>query len=140
MEALTSVRGQELKTFQTLSKFVKDEKERVAAIRAIERIPRTFWPKEEAQPLLDIVLAAIKKVPVKERTTPRSGSSVLEFADTLAALLPAEQGRIVRQELGELGVRVVRINTLPERMAYDKEVIVVKAGKPVEDFYSRILT
>jgi putative heme-binding domain-containing protein len=131
MEALTSVRGQEQKTFQTLSKFVKDEQERVAAIRAIQRIPRGFWPKEEAQPLLDIVLAAIRKVPAKERTTPEA-LEALEFADALAALLPPDQGRKVRQELGELGVRVVRINTLPERMSYDKEVIVVKAGKPVE--------
>jgi putative heme-binding domain-containing protein len=29
-------------------------------------------------------------------------------------------------------VRVIRLGTLPERMAYDKEIIAVKAGKPVE--------
>ena len=131
MDALTSVRGQETKTFQTLAKFVKDDNDRFAAIHAIQRIPRQFWPKEEAKPLVDVVLAAIKKIPTKERTTPEA-LDALEFADALAALLPADDGKKVRQELGELGVRVIRINTLPERMAYDKEMLVVKAGKPVE--------
>jgi putative heme-binding domain-containing protein len=34
--------------------------------------------------------------------------------------------------LNELGVRVVRVGTLFERMAFDKELIVIGAGKPVE--------
>src|SRR5262249_24345459 len=38
----------------------------------------------------------------------------------------------VRKELGELGVRVIRLGTLPDQMLYDKERLVVKAGKPVE--------
>src|SRR5439155_875572 len=56
----------------------------------------------------------------------------LEFADRLASLLPIEEARKIRVELGQLGVRVIRIGTLPERMAYDKEVIVVEKGKAVE--------
>jgi putative heme-binding domain-containing protein len=38
----------------------------------------------------------------------------------------------MRGVLGELGVRVVRIGTLPERMSYDKDILVIQAGKPVE--------
>ena len=34
--------------------------------------------------------------------------------------------------LGELGVRVVKIGTIFEKMAYDKDIVVVAAGKPVE--------
>src|SRR5260370_99849 len=131
MTALTSVRGQELKTFQTLSRFVLTDAERAPAIRAIQRIPRSYWPKDEAVRLLDRVLAAIRKTPTAQRTSP-AALEALEFADAVASFLPPADAKNVRAELGELGVRVVRINTLPGRMAYDKEVIAVRAGKPVE--------
>jgi putative heme-binding domain-containing protein len=131
MRALTTVRGQEAKTFQTLSKFVKDDTDRLAAIRAMQRIPRQYWPKDDARPMVDLMLGHIRKIPTKDRTQP-DALDALEFADALAALLPIDQAKKIRVELGELGVRVIRIGTLPERMAYDKEVIVVQAGKTVE--------
>jgi putative heme-binding domain-containing protein len=131
MNALTSVRGQELHTFQTLAQFIRDDIDRGAAIRAAQRIPKAHWPKDEAAPLLDIVLGFIRKIPAAQRTTP-TALDALEFADALASLLPAADAKKIRAELGELGVRVIRLATLPERMSYDKEIIVVKAGKPVE--------
>ncbi len=41
----------------------------------------------------------------------------------------------MRKELGELGVRVIRLSTLTDQMLFDKDRIVVKAGKPVEVFF-----
>jgi putative heme-binding domain-containing protein len=38
--------------------------------------------------------------------------------------------------LADLAVRVLRVGTLPERMAYDQETLVVQAGKPVEFIFS----
>ena len=137
MEALTSVRGQETKTFTTLAKFVKDDTDRFAAIHAIMRLPRNAWPKDDAAKLTEIVLAAIKKIPTADRTGPQA-LDAMEFAEGLAALLPPDEGKRVRQELGELGVRVIRLQTLPERMAYDKDVLVIKAGKPVEFIFENI--
>lgn len=137
MTALTTVRGQETKTFQTLAKFVKDNNDRLAAIRAIQRIPKQHWPKEEAAALTDLMLEHIKKIPVKERTLP-DALDALEFADRLTTLLPADRAKKARQELGQLGVRVIRIGTLPERMAFDKEVIVVEKGKTVEFLFENI--
>src|SRR5262249_38081457 len=131
MIALTSVRGQEQKTFATLADFVKKGSDLSPAIAALQRVPRSFWPKEEAPALLEVVLGYIRKIPAKERTSPEA-LDALEFADGLASLLAPADAKRVRAELGELGVRVVRLHTLPERMAYDKEIVVVKAGKPVE--------
>src|SRR5207249_11416655 len=37
-----------------------------------------------------------------------------------------------RQNLGELGVRVLRVGTVPEQMLFDKDRLVVRAGKPFE--------
>jgi putative heme-binding domain-containing protein len=131
MLALTSVRGQEQPTFKALAKFIKDDAERHSAIIAIQRIPVRDWPKEEAGAILDPLLAYIRKVPVAERTTP-AALDALQFADALASLLPLADARTVRKELGELGVRVIRIGTIPDQMLFDKDRIVVKAGKPVE--------
>jgi len=134
MNALASVRGQEAETFKALTPFVKEAADRQAAIKAMQRIPVRYWPKEEAKPLLDSLLAYVRKVPVKERTEP-AVVDALQLADSLASLLPLAQARTVRQELGELGVRVIRVGTVVEQMIFDKERLVVKAGKPVEIFF-----
>ncbi len=137
MTALTTVRGKETDTFKTLAKFVKGDSDRLAAIRAMQRIPKQFWPKEDAEPMANLMLAHIRKIPTKERTG-QDALDALEFADRLASLMPAATAKKVRAELGELGVRVVRIGTLPERMSFDKEVIVVQKGKAVEFIFENI--
>src|SRR4029077_15685413 len=75
--------------------------------------------------------AYVSKVPVKERTS-LAVVDALQLADSLAALLPLEEARKIRKELGELGVRVLRLGTVTEQMIYDKERLVVQAGKPFE--------
>jgi putative heme-binding domain-containing protein len=105
--------------------------DRVAAIRAMQRLPRNTWPKDDAAPLLKVLVGHIRKIPVAERTSP-AALDAQEFAGALTTLLPAPEAKTVRAELGELGVRVVRIGTLFERMSYDKDVLAVRAGKPVE--------
>ncbi len=131
MTALTSVRGKEAEAFKSLARFIKDDAERPAAVQALLRIPAAHWPKEEAGPLLDALLAYIKKVPAAERTSPVV-LDAMQLADGLATLLPLDEAKKVRKELGELGVRVVRLATVAEQMRYDKERFAVKAGKPVE--------
>lgn len=131
MQALTTVRGQEGKTFAALAKFVRDDADRAAAIRALQRLPRASWPREAAPELTVILLAAIEKLPPAERTSP-AALDMLEFTDALASLLPADAAKPLRAKLGELGVRVIKLNTVFEKMAYDKDVLVVQAGKPVE--------
>jgi putative heme-binding domain-containing protein len=131
MNALTSVRGKEADAFKALAPYVGSDADRSAAIKALLHIPAAQWPKEEARPVLDAVVAYVIQVPVAERTTP-DVLDAMQLADGLTSLLPLEQARRVRKVLGELGVRVLRINTLPEQMLYDKERIAVRAGKPVE--------
>ena len=93
----------------------------------MQRIPRTYWHQEEAQPLLDNLLAYLRKIPVQERTS-TTVLDAMQLADSLASLLPLNDAKLIRKELGELGVRVIRIGTVVEQMRYDKERIAVKAG------------
>ena len=131
MIALTSVRGKEADTFNLLAKFVASDADRPAAVQAIQRIPVAAWPKEDAAGLLATLTKYVARVPQSERTTPVV-LDALQFADALAGLLPKEQAKAARKELGALGVRVIRVGTLTDQMLFDKDRIVVQAGKPVE--------
>ncbi len=131
MLALTSVRGQEQPTFKALAKYVASDPDRHSAIHALQRIPTAHWPKEEARPLLDTLIAYVRKLPVKDRTTPEA-LDALQLADSVASLLPLNEAKLIRKDLGELGVRVIRIGAVPDQMLFDKERIVVRAGQPVE--------
>ncbi len=131
MNALTYVRGQEPKTFAALSKFVKEDVDRVSAIRALQRLPKATWPRDDAPALVDVLLASIKKLPAADRTSD-AALDQFEFAGALSSLLPADQAKKIRAELGELGVRVIKIGTVFEKMSYDKDLVVVQAGKPIE--------
>jgi len=131
MNALISVRGEEERTFKALARFVRDDIDRHAAILALQRIPATHWPKEEARPLLNAILAYVQTVPTQERTR-LEVLDAMQLGDGLAALLPLEEARRVRAQLGQLGVPVIRLATVPDQMLYDKERVAIQAGKAVE--------
>lgn len=131
MKALPSVRGKETDTVNALVKFLKDEQDRGAAVQALQRVPARLWPAEQAKPVLEALVAYVKSVPAKDRTSD-TPLDALQLADSIVGLLPAEEARKARKELGELGVRVLRLGTLVEQMSYDRERLVVQAGKPVE--------
>lgn len=131
MMALTHVRGQESKTFSTLSQYVKDDVDRSTAIRAMQRLPRSAWPKDDAAPLLDVLIASIKKIPTADRTSP-AALDALEFSDALSTLQSPEDAKKTRSILSELGIRVIKIGTIFEKMSFDKDIVAVAAGKPVE--------
>jgi putative heme-binding domain-containing protein len=130
MEALAGVRGRETETFKKIAPFVRDGIERDAAIRALQQIPVAKWPAEEAAPLVDALIASMKTAPPEKRSND-AGLAAWQFAENLTTLLPAAEGKPRRKLLADLGIRVVRIGTVYERMAYDKETIAVQAGRPV---------
>jgi putative heme-binding domain-containing protein len=131
MLALTSVRGREAETVKALAPFVRSDADRAPAIQALQRIPTNEWPKEQAAPLLDAVLGYVRKLPTAERTSPEA-LAALELGDRLTTLLPPDRARAARKELGSLGVRMIRIGTVTDQMLFDKDRLVVQAGKPVE--------
>ncbi|MFT3881897.1 MAG: GDSL-type esterase/lipase family protein [Gemmatales bacterium] len=132
MLAMTTVRGQEKNTFELLSGLVRQNKgDQTAAMQALLRLPKNTWPVDQAKPLLEQTLAVLRAIPVNQRTGP-AALQAMELAESLTTLLPPDQSKPFRRELLDLGVRVIRVGTLLERMSFDKDVIVVQAGMPVE--------
>ncbi|HEX5223003.1 MAG TPA: c-type cytochrome [Verrucomicrobiae bacterium] len=131
MTALAALPGNEAKTFSTLASLVQSGTERATAIESLQKIPRKSWPAPQAESLVESLIAWLKSVPADQRTEPEV-TSAFQFATDLTTLLPPEKAAAYGKLLRGLGVSVVVLRTIPEQMLYDKTLIVVEAGKPVE--------
>lgn len=133
IEAISSIPGHEAEEFGLLSAIIQKEtgEKQNAAVRSIERIPASKWPKEEAGPLARAMVKLVETTPAAQRTGPATLQAV-QLGNDLAAVLPAEQGAPIRKSLRELAVRVVVLHTLTEQMMFDLHYFTVQAGKPVQ--------
>ena len=133
INAITYLPGHDEETFLTLAGFVQNGDARTASVRGIQRIPRYRWPKDAGtiRPLVKSLVGYAKGVDATERATLGVRSS-LQLANDLTSLLPADEAKKIKADIGDLGVRIVTIRTVPHRMRYDRIEIAVQAGKPVE--------
>ena len=121
-------------TFELLAREVKPDADagvRTAAIASLERIPDSAWPPAGIEPLARALVAVAAATPPESRTEPWALDAI-QFGERLADKLPDESKRSVRRELRALGVQVVRIGTIPEKLTYDLRWFAVEAGKPVQ--------
>ena len=130
MLALTTVRGKEAEAVNWLAGLLGTP-ERASAVAALQRIPVAAWPKEVAPAVVNRLTAYVAGVPEAEKTFPAT-LDAMQLADAATTLLPREVAKQARKALGEVGVRVVRVGTITDQMRYDRDRLVVQAGKPVE--------
>ena len=129
--AVAAVPGHDTETFKTLAELVKSGTERAAAVASLQRVPRKSWPKDQAEALVESLVAYLHGVSVDKRTEP-DALDAFQFATDLTSLLPPEKAGALGKTLRALGVSVFVVRTIPEQMLYDKTLVVVEAGKPVE--------
>jgi azurin/DNA-binding transcriptional ArsR family regulator len=133
LTALGSTR-RDTATFNLLAREVlqgTDARARAAAIRALQLIPDAAWQKDQIEPLARAIIALVKDTPPDQRTDP-AFADIVPFGERLAAALPAESGKAILRDLRGMGIRVVRLTTVPEQMLFDVKWFVVEAGKPVQ--------
>src|SRR5262249_59999336 len=87
------------------------------------------WPNDQVRPLIDSIVTYVAKQPAKERTEP-AVLDALQLGSDLTTLLPQKEAKLVRARLGDLGVNVILIRTVPHKMVYDRSKIYVEAGTP----------
>lgn len=107
------------------------EASRVAAARAMLLVPEDVWPKGEVEGLAKSIVTWVGATAPDRRVEPAM-LDVVQLGEKLSAALPIESGRAVRRDLRALGVQVVRIEALPEKLLFDVKWFVVEAGKPVQ--------
>ncbi len=135
IRTLTLIPGHEAEKFNDLARLIKAGRNRTSAIRAISAIPQEAWNQKQIRPLADNLVAYLSEIPAQYRTGP-AATEAINLAKSLSGKLPPEQASAVQARLANLDVRVIAIGTVPERMIFDKEVIAVEAGKPVEFRFS----
>ncbi len=131
IRSLEFVPGNETETFLDLAKLIQAGKNREAAVRVIRKLPKTAWAKNQIPMLAGSLAKQISEIPAKYRTS-KSALEAMELVDQLAEVLPKKKARAFRAKIASLKIQVFRIGTVPHRMIYDKDRIVVEAGKTVE--------
>ncbi len=129
--AIVAVPGHDAETFATLATMAKAGTERATVVESLQKVPRKSWPADQAEPLLASLMSYLKELPADQRTAPEAVSA-FQLASDLVALLPADKSREAGKALRAVGVSVFVIRTIHEQMIYDKSLLVVEAGKPVE--------
>jgi len=121
-------------TFRLLAKEVLDGSEpevTAAAVRSLHLIPEGSWPAAEVEPLALALVNLVKAAPAERRTEPGMVEAI-RLGEKLSAALPDDRRRVVRRDLRALGVQIVQVEAVPEKMAFDLKWFVVEAGKPVQ--------
>ncbi len=119
------------KNFTLIAAQLNSGKDVSTSARAIRKLPREAWAKDQAAPLSDSILKWAKSVPSAKRTDQEFVETIQVGMD-LATLLPAADSARVRGELVDLSVSVFVIKTVREQMRYDVGRLVVVAGKDIE--------
>ncbi len=137
IRCLASIPGHEEEKCRDLTALVKSGNHRASAIQTLRTIPVERWPREVIRPLVDNLIGYLSEIPAQYRTG-APAMDAIALAHSLATVLPADRAEWIEERLDNLNVRVIAIGTVPHRMIFDKERIVVEAGKPVEFRFSNL--
>ncbi len=135
IQSLEWIPGHDAAKLANLAALIKAGRNRTSAIQAMRKIDSQHWPAPQARAVVDNLIAYVSNIPAKYRTG-TAAVDAMALTRELAKKLPADQAKAVEHRLANLDVRVITIGTVPHRMIYDKEVIAVQAGKPVEFRFS----
>lgn len=131
IQAVAAIPGFEKEKFADLTKLIKSDRHRTTAIQVLRSLPDNSWDSKELPSLVDNLVGYLSSIPAKLRTS-GPATETAELVKSLSSKLPADLAKAVADRLQNLDVRTIAIGTVVERMIYDKERVMVEAGKPVE--------
>ena len=118
-----------------LTALMKAGRSRSAVVNTLRSIPVAEWPQTAVGSMANNLVGYLSEMPPARRTG-AAAAAAIDLSKSLAPLLSKDAGTALLERLNNLDVRVIAIGTVPARMIYDKEVLVVQAGKPVEFRFS----
>ncbi|MGB1931081.1 MAG: PA14 domain-containing protein, partial [Mariniblastus sp.] len=135
IRALVSIPGRDSEKFEVLNRLIASGELQPSAIKALKQVSADGWDVTQIKPLVNNILGYLSTLPINQRTS-AAANNATEMARKLGMKLTASERAEIENRLKNLDVRVIAIGTIPHRMIYDKEIIVVEAGKPVEFRFS----
>ena len=133
--ALPSVPGHDEEIFALLVPGVVDEESRAAAVTALLGRDADKWPRGDLVPLSERLLALLAVMPIRERAS-QGGRQLAKLAARVAARLPTAMQPAVKARLAQLKVAKRYLSAVREEMRFDKDVLVVGTGQPIELFFT----
>ncbi len=130
IQALVVIPGHERQKFTTLAKLVRQTDHSTAAIAALASLSTDDCPMDESRQLVQDLVAYLRALPAADRTG-QAAEAAFRLVHALKSKLPPEEAIRIDSELAMLQVRVIEIGTVLHRMLFDKDQIVVEAGRPV---------
>ena len=130
IRGLAAIPGHDFENFEILARLVNAGTETDAAIASLLQIPQKTWPKEQIPALETNLVAYLQSIPAPDRTSSHFAGA-LQLATEAATLLPDERARNLGRVLRGLGPAVFVVHAVYEQMRFDKQLLVVEAGKPV---------
>lgn len=131
IRSLGSIPGNEAGLFNDLADLMKAGKHRSSAVAVLSGISSQHRNTQRIPGLVDNLVGYLSEIPARNRTG-AAATAATELAKSLATSLSADASKDALARLQNLDVRVIAIGTVAARMLYDKEKIIVQAGKPVE--------
>ncbi len=128
VKALGFLQARPQEAFRLLTWLITTGVEPDDAVEAICRIPADRWPAEDRATLAGGLVDHLRQMSLEDRGGPR-GTQSLKLLERLLTRLPSEIAAPFRGELDRLAVMQVEIRTLPEKMAYDRTVLVARPGQ-----------
>ena len=130
IRAMGAIPGHDEDRIKALAGLAEGGVEVPTVVASLEGVPRPAWPTNALKPLIDSLTSYLQNTPAEQRTE-SAFTSVLQFATDLASRLPADTQKTVTRILRGLGPTIVTLHAVYEQMRFDKDLIVVEAGKPL---------
>lgn len=137
IRALETIGGNEKKKFLSLAKLVSLGRNKASAIAAIKGIAPENRSASDVPTLLNNIIGYLSETPARYRTSP-AAVDAMDLAKSLTQGMSAAARDAALNRLQNLDVQVIAIGTVPHRMIFDKEMVVVQAGKSVEFRFSNV--
>ncbi|MEX2214311.1 MAG: PVC-type heme-binding CxxCH protein [Phycisphaeraceae bacterium] len=130
IRTLVAIPGHDRESFDHLTSLIASNRQPASAISALLALDRKQWSRDKAPALAAALRKFVPTIPLNKRTG-KTFEDSQTVAKEIAAMLPGTEGESLLRDLADLNLQVVRIETIPERMLYDKSRFAVVAGKPV---------
>ena len=129
--ALMSLPGREADKASVLAALLKDGASLRSALTAAATLPAEAWSPAAASAAAAAAAAEVAAREPRERNS-EAVQPALQLAQIVRTRLDAPALELHDRRMAEIVVPLIALGTVRERMIYDREMIVVQAGKPIE--------
>lgn len=129
--ALSQLPGFEAEKTAVLAGLLQSGASTGSVLTALAAIPEDLRPESQAAVLGAGAVKYLAGLEPRQRNS-ETGLLALGLAEAAVRRLSGEAKQSLAGRLGEVVVPLISLGTVPERMIYDREIVAVQAGRPVE--------